>query len=185
MISENHKRSILFMAWQIDPSHSTVGFSVRHMVVSTVHGRFKVFDGSIEIDDANPANSSVEAHAETASIDTTDENRNNHLRSADFFDAEKYPTITFKSTKVEPTGDDTYQVTGDLTMHGVTKAVTFTVERSETIKDPYGNQRFGLEAKTKINRRDWGLSWGAVLEAGGAVVSDEVRLNLDLEAISK
>ena len=99
------------MAWQIDPAHSTVGFSVRHMVVSTVHGRFKVFDGTIEIDDANPANSSIEAHAETASIDTSDENRNNHLRSADFFDAEKYPTITFKSTKVEPTGDNTYQVT--------------------------------------------------------------------------
>ncbi len=173
------------MAWQIDPAHSTVGFSVRHMVVSTVHGRFKVFDGTIEIDDANPANSSIEAHAETASIDTSDENRNNHLRSADFFDAEKYPTITFKSTKVEPTGDNTYQVTGDLTMHDVTKPVTFTVERSETIKDPYGFQRFGLEAKTKINRRDWGLTWGPVLEAGGAVVSDEERLNLDLEATSK
>jgi polyisoprenoid-binding protein YceI len=173
------------MAWQIDPAHSTVGFSVRHMVVTTVRGRFQVFDGTIEIDDANPANSSVEAHAQTTSIDTNDQNRDNHLRSADFFEVEKYPTISFKSTKVEPTGSDTYQVTGNLDMHGVTKPVTFTVERSETVKDAYGLQRFGLEAKTKINRKEWNLTWGPLLETGGAVLSDEVRLEFDLAVVYK
>jgi polyisoprenoid-binding protein YceI len=169
------------MAWTIDISHSHVGFNVRHMVVSTVRGEFGKFSGTLNFDETNPANSSVEAEVETASISTRDANRDNHLRSADFFDAEKYPTITFKSTSVAKAGDD-YKVTGDLTLHGVTKSVTFTVEYSGIIKDPYGLQRTGFSAKSKINRKDYGLVWNGLLETGGAVVSDEVKLELEFEA---
>ena len=169
------------MAWTIDTIHSHIGFSVRHMVVSTVRGDFGTYSGSVNFDELNPANSSVEAEVEIASINTRDANRDNHLRSADFFDAEKYPKATFKSTSVEKSGDD-YKVTGDLTLHGVTKPVTFTVENSGVIKDPYGLQRTGFSAKAKINRKDYGLTWNNLLETGGAVVSDEVKIELDFEA---
>jgi len=169
------------MAWQIDASHSQIGFSVRHMMVSTVRGRFSTVSGTLNIDEANPANSWVEAEADTASISTNDANRDGHLRSADFFDAEKFPKVTFKSTSVAKDGDN-YKVTGDLTMHGVTKPVTFTVEYSGVIKDPYGLQRAGFEAQAKINRKDFGLGWGGVLETGGAIVSDEVKIILEFEA---
>ena len=169
------------MAWQIDASHSQIGFSVRHMMVSTVRGRFSTVSGTLNIDEANPANSWVEAEADTASISTNDANRDGHLRSADFFDAEKFPKVTFKSTSVAKDGDN-YKVTGDLTMHGVTKPVTFTVEYSGVIKDPYGLQRAGFDAQAKINRKDFGLGWGGVLETGGAIVSDEVKISLEFEA---
>jgi len=169
------------MAWQIDASHSQIGFSVRHMMVSTVRGRFSTVSGTLNIDEANPANSWVEAEADTASISTNDANRDGHLRSADFFDAEKFPKVTFKSTSVAKDGDN-YKVTGDLTMHGVTKPVTFTVEYSGVIKDPYGLQRAGFDAQAKINRKDFGLGWGGVLETGGAIVSDEVKIILEFEA---
>ncbi|BCL81570.1 polyisoprenoid-binding protein [Ktedonobacteria bacterium brp13] len=169
------------MAWQIDAAHSQIGFSVRHMMVSTVRGRFSTVSGTLNIDEANPANSWVEAEADTASISTNDANRDGHLRSADFFDAEKFPKVTFKSTSVAKDGDN-YKVTGDLTMHGVTKPVTFTVEYSGVIKDPYGLQRAGFDAQAKINRKDFGLGWGGVLETGGAIVSDEVKIILEFEA---
>lgn len=169
------------MAWTIDATHSHVGFSVRHMVVSTVRGEFRTFTGTVNFDEANPAASSVEAEVQTASISTHDDNRDNHLRSADFFDAEKYPTITFKSTSVEKAGDD-YKVTGDFTLHGVTRPITFTLEYSGTVKDPYGLQRAGFSAKTKINRKDYGLTWNNLLETGGAIVSDEVKIELEVEA---
>jgi polyisoprenoid-binding protein YceI len=169
------------MAWTIDTVHSHIGFNVRHMVVSTVRGQFSKFSGTLNFDEANPTNSSVEAVVETASINTHDANRDNHLRSADFFDTEKYPTTTFKSTSIEKSGDD-YKVTGDLTLHGVTRPITFAVEYSGVIKDPYGLQRAGFSAKSKINRKDYGLTWNNLLETGGAVVSDEVKLELDFEA---
>lgn len=169
------------MSWTIDASHSHIGFSVRHMVVSTVRGQFNAVRGTLNLDETNPAASRVEAEVDAATIDTHDANRDGHLRSADFFDVEQFPTITFKSTKVE-NNDGDYKVTGDLTMHGVTKSVTFAVEYSGFVRDPYGLDRAGFSAQTKINRKDFGLGWGGLLETGGAIVSDEVKLNLEFEA---
>lgn len=173
------------MAWNIDATHSHVTFAVRHMMVSTVKGRFSMLSGTLNIDDANPDKSWVDAEVDTASIDTGDPNRDNHLRAPDFFDVEKYPRMTFKSTKIEPAGNNEYKVTGDLTLHGVTKPVVLNVEYSGQIKDPYGFQRAGFNAKTKISRKEWGLTWHTLLETGGAVVGDEVKIELDVEAIAK
>ncbi len=173
------------MVWNIDATHSHVTFAIRHMVVSTVKGRFNVLSGTLEIDTANPANSWVQAEIDVASIDTGDPNRDNHLRAPDFFDVEKYPKMTFNSTKVEPTGDNEYKVTGDLTLHGVTRPVVFNVEYSGEVNDPYGFRRAGFNAKAKINRKEWGLTWHALLEAGGAMVGDEVKIEIDLEAVTK
>jgi polyisoprenoid-binding protein YceI len=173
------------MAWAIDPAHSQVTFSVKHMVIATVKGHFKVISGSLNIDEANSANSWVEATAETASIDTRDAGRDGHLRSPDFFDAEKYPTISFKSTKVEPAGGNEYKVTGDLSLHGVTKPVVFNVEFNGTDKDPWGNQRAGISATTKINRKDFGLNWSQTLESGGLLVGDDVKIEVDLSTVQQ
>jgi polyisoprenoid-binding protein YceI len=173
------------MTWNIDASHSHATFAVRHMVISTVKGKFNVLRGTLNLDRANLANSWIEAEVDAASIDTGEANRDNHLRSPDFFDAEKYPTITFKSTKVEPAGNNEYKVTGDLTMHGVTKPVVFSVESSDEIKDPMGFRRVGLSAKSKISRKEWGLTWHQLLETGGAVVSDEIKLEIDVAAVTK
>ena len=173
------------MAWAIDPAHSQVTFSVKHMVIATVKGQFKVIAGSLNIDEANPANSWVEATAETASIDTRDAGRDGHLRSPDFFDADKYPTISFKSTKVEPVGGNEYKVTGDLSLHGVTKPVVFNAEFNGTDKDPWGNLRAGLSATTKINRKDFGLNWSQTLESGGLLVGDDVKVEIDLSTIQQ
>lgn len=173
------------MAWEIDPSHSQVTFSIRHMMVSTVKGQFKVLSGHLHIDEQNPANSSVDAQVATASIDTRDERRDGHLQSPDFFDAAQYPTINFKSTKVEPLGNNEYSVTGDLSMHGVTKPVTFKAEYAGQGKSPYGHQVAGLSATTKINRKDWGLTWNQGLESGGILVGEEVKVEIDLETAYK
>ncbi len=171
------------MSWKIDPVHSEVTFSVRHAMVTTVRGHFKVISGILEIDEAHPENSMVDAQAETASVETRDANRDAHLRSADFFESEKYPIITFKSTSVEPQGDAKYRVLGDLTMHGVTKAVVFDAEYSGQAKDAYGAQRAGLEAEATINRKDFGLSWNVGLEAGGVLVSEKVKIAINLAAV--
>lgn len=173
------------MAWEIDPSHSEAMFSVRHAMISTVRGHFNVVSGHLHIDEQNPANSWVDAQADAASIDTRDERRDGHLRSPDFFDAQNYPTISFKSTKVESAGGNEYNVAGDLTMHGVTKPVVFKAEYNGQGKDAYGMHRVGLSAKTKINREDWGLTWNAALEAGGVLVSKDVTIEIDLSAINK
>jgi polyisoprenoid-binding protein YceI len=171
-------------AWTIDTPHSQVGFSVRHMVVTTVRGQFNTFAGTINYDEANPLNSSVEAEVDAASITTHDERRDGHLRTADFFEIEQFPKITFKSTSIAKSGSD-YKVTGDFTMRGVTKSITFTVEPTGIVKDAYGLQRAGFTATGKINRRDFGIAWGGLIEAGGAVVSDEVKLELDLAAVQQ
>ena len=171
------------MAWVVDASHSQATFSVRHMMISTVKGQFKVLSGKLNIDEQNPANSWIEAQVETASIDTRDEKRDAHLRSGDFFDAEKYPVITFKSSRVEHVGGSEYKVTGDLTMHGVTKPVAFIAEYFGQGKDPWGNNKAGLSAKAKINRKEWGLGWNAALETGGVMVSEDVNIEIDLEAV--
>jgi polyisoprenoid-binding protein YceI len=173
-----------FMTWQVDATHSQAVFGVRHMVVSTVRGHFDIIRGTIEFDEAHPENASIEAEAEVASINTRDKNRDAHLRSPDFFDAEKYPVISFKSTKVERAGDD-YKVTGDFTMHGVTRPVVFDVQYGGTVKDPYGLLRTGFNGRTKINRKDWGLTYGALLETGGAIVGDEVKIEFELEAVKQ
>ena len=173
------------MTWQIDPVHSNATFSVKHAMVATVRGQFKVIGGTLEIDEEHPENSSISAQAETASIDTRDVNRDGHLRSADFFEAEKYPTISFQSTNVQKTGDDTYRVTGILDMHGVQKEITLDAEYAGQGKDPYGNTRAGLSAVGKLNRKDFGLNWNAALEAGGVLVSDAVKFEIDLSAINK
>ncbi len=171
------------MAWQIDNTHSQVTFSVRHMMVTTVKGQFNVLSGKLEIDEQHPENSWVEAEVDAASIDTRDDRRDGHLRSPDFFDAANYPTITFKSTKVEAVGDHEYRVSGDLTIHGVTRQVTFDAEYSGQLKDPYGMQRAGLSAKATINRKDFGLNWNQALESGGVLVGDKVTLEIDLAAV--
>jgi polyisoprenoid-binding protein YceI len=170
------------MAWNIDTTHSQVTFSVKHMMVSTVKGNFNVFGGKLDIDEANPANSWVEAEADVNSINTRDANRDGHLRSGDFFDATTHPTISFKSKKVEAAGENEYRVLGDLTIRGVTKEVLFNAEYSGQVKDPYGNDRAGLNAKTAISRKDFGMTLNPLLESGGAVVSDKVTIEIDLEA---
>lgn len=173
------------MAWQIDATHSQVTFSVKHMMVSTAKGTFNVFSGEVEIDEQHPENSWVVAEVDAASIHTRDARRDGHLRSADFFDTEQYPKITFKSTEVEALGGNEYRVTGNLTMHGVTKEVAFSVEYSGQVRDSFGLQRAGLNAKATINRKDFGLSWNNILESGGVALGDKVTIELDLEAIKQ
>jgi polyisoprenoid-binding protein YceI len=170
--------------YTIDPAHSSIQFSIRHMMVSNVRGAFTGVKGAIVHDAANPANSSIDAEIDVNTINTNDVNRDAHLKTAEFFDVEKYPTMKFVSKKVEKTGDNEYKATGDLTIHGVTKQVVLTVDEvSPEGKDPWGNTRIGASAKGKINRKDFGLTWTAALETGGVLVGDEVKLEFDIEAI--
>ena len=167
--------------WQIDPSHSGVNFSVRHMMVSKVRGRFGSFNGTIAIAD-DVLDSSVEATIEVASVHTNDNTRDEHLRSADFFDVAAYPTITFLSTKLEKVGDD-YRLTGDLTIKGTTRRVTLDLEVGGVGQDPWGNTRIGVTASGSVNRKDFGLTWNAPLETGGVLVGDKINLDLEVEAV--
>ena len=172
------------MNWTIDGSHSLAEFSVKHMMVTTVKGSFQKISGNIVWDEANPAASSVEATIETSSITTRDEKRDGHLVSGDFFEVEKYPTITFKSTKVEAKRADDFKVTGDLTIRGVTKEVTLDVEYNGSGKNPWGMTVAGFTAKTSINRKDFGLNWNVALETGGVLVSDKINVTLEIEAVA-
>ncbi len=171
------------MSWTIDSSHSQVNFSARHMGIMTVRGHFNDIQATIDFNQDDFTASSVEASINAGSLVTNDAKRDEHLRSADFLDVEKYPTITFKSTKIERAEHDRYRMTGDLTIHGVTRPVTLDVVYSGQIKDPWGNARAGFSAETTIRRSDWGISFNAVLETGGLVVSDEVKIALDVEAV--
>ncbi len=173
------------MSWEIDATHSQATFSVKHMMISTVRGHFEVLSGKLHIDEEHPDNSWVEAEVDAASINTRDAKRDGHLRSPDFFDVEKYPKITFKSTKVTPTGNNQYRVTGNLTMHGVTKEETFHADYSGQVKDPYGLQRAAFSVKGKINRKDFGLNWNVALETGGVLVGEDVNIEIDLETVQK
>ena len=173
------------MSWEIDATHSQATFSVKHMMISTVRGHFEVLSGKLHIDEEHPDNSWVEAEVDAASINTRDAKRDGHLRSPDFFDVEKYPKITFKSTKVTPTGNNQYRVTGNLTMHGVTKEETFHADYSGQVKDLYGLQRAAFTVKGKINRKDFGLNWNVGLEAGGVLVGEDVNIEIDLAAVQK
>ena len=166
--------------WAVDTSHSTVGFTVRHMMVSKVRGRFQDFTADIVIGE-DPLQSRVDATVQMASVDTNDESRDNHLRTNDFFDIESFPTMTFRTTSVEPDGDD-FKLNGDLTIRGVTKPVTFDLEVGGVGKDPWGNTKAGFSATTTINRKDFGIEWNAALETGGVIVGDKVTIELDIEA---
>lgn len=170
--------------WKFDKSHSHVGFSVRHMVISNVVGKFTDFDGKAEFDGKNVDQATVEAAIQMTSISTANDKRDEHLRSADFFDIEKFPTMTFKSKKItKPGADGTFSMIGDLTMKGVTKEVTLSGTFNGTIDDPWGNTRAGFTATTKINRQDFGVAWANKLQDGSLVVSDEVKITLEFELV--
>ncbi|MFN3413168.1 MAG: YceI family protein [Thermoanaerobaculum sp.] len=171
--------------WNLDPAHSSVGFSVRHMMVSNVRGEFTKFSVSVTTQGDKPETAQLEVSIDAASIDTRMADRDKHLRSADFLDVEKYPTITFASKKVEPAGNGGFRVAGDLTIKGVTKPVVLLAEVSPVMKDPWGNLRVGVHATTTINRKDFGVSWHKVLDTGELVVGDEVRVILDVELVRK
>jgi polyisoprenoid-binding protein YceI len=169
--------------YQIDSAHSSAQFTVRHMMISNVRGEFTKLSGSIAYDAADPANSSVEATIEAASINTRDAQRDAHLKSADFFDVERFPALTFRATEIG-VRDGEGKVKGDLTIHGVTREAVLHVEGpTPEAKDPWGNLRIGATATAKINRKDFGLTWNAALEAGGVLVGEEVKITIDLEAI--
>jgi polyisoprenoid-binding protein YceI len=170
--------------YKIDKSHSEAVFQVRHLVTK-VRGRFTDFEGTVQLDDERPELSSVNFTIHATSIDTAEKDRDTHLRSADFFDVEKFATITFASTGVAKRGSDTFDVTGNLTIHGVSKPITLPVTHLGTAKDPWGNERVGFEAETSINRKDYGLAWNAALETGGFLVGDEVKVSLSVQAIAQ
>jgi polyisoprenoid-binding protein YceI len=171
--------------WNIDPVHSAIHFSVRHMVVAKTRGRFSKWAGQISFDPRNPAGSSVQVTIEPASIDTGDAQRDGHLRSADFFDVEKFPQATFKSTRVEGNGGDQYRITGDLSIRGVTRPVSFDATFEGAGKDPWGGERAGFSASTSIDRRHFGLEWNKALETGGLLVGEKVDLTLEVEAVKQ
>ncbi len=170
------------MAFSIDKAHSEVGFGVKHMMISTVRGKFTRFDADVQLDPANVEAAKVTAHAEAASIDTGEEKRDGHLRSADFFDAEKYPTLTFTSTSVKRSGED-IEVTGNLKIKDQEHAVTLKGEITGPSKDPWGNVRVGLSLTGEIEREKWGLGWNQALEAGGVLVGKKVKLSIETQLV--
>jgi polyisoprenoid-binding protein YceI len=170
--------------YTLDVAHTRLGFSARHAMVTTVRGAFKDFEGTAHVDTANPANSKVELTIKTDSIDTGVADRDAHLRSADFFEIEQHPEITFSSTDVSRDGDE-WTITGDLTVKGITKPITVEFESTGSARDPFGNLRLGFEGQTTLSRKDWGLTWNAALETGGFLVSDKIKLDFDISAIAK
>jgi polyisoprenoid-binding protein YceI len=172
--------------WDIDPAHTSAQFSIRHMMISNVRGQFSKVSGTVRGEPTDPTHAQVEATIDTTSIDTREPKRDEHLKSPDFFDVAKYPTMTFKSKKIEKTGEARYKVTGDLTLHGVTREVVLDVEGpTPPMKDPRGSLRAGAEATTKIDRKDFGLTWSKTLDGGGVMVGDEVAITIDVEAVKK
>ncbi len=168
--------------WKIDPSHSSVEFSAKHMMISTVRGRMGAINGEIVADESNPANSLVELTVDIAGLTTNETNRDTHLRSGDFFDAESHPEATFKSTSIEPLSEDKFRVTGDLTIRDTTKSITLDVEREGEGVDPWGNVKAAFAATTTLNRKDFGLNWNVALEAGGVLVSEKIKLEITIQA---
>lgn len=169
--------------YQIDPSHSTISFSLKHMMIAKVHGGFEKFRGTFQYDKEHLSNSKVEVSIEADSINTREPQRDTHLKSADFFDVEKYPSLTFESSRFLLEGSD-LKVVGELTIHGVTKSVTLELEvPTDEIKDPWGNFKIGVSGTTKIKRKDFGLTWNAALEAGGVLVGDEISISLDIQLV--
>jgi polyisoprenoid-binding protein YceI len=174
------------ITWKLDPAHSGAEFKVKHMMISNVKGSFTILSGTLIEHTVDASLSSVEASVDISTVNTGDAQRDGHLKSGDFFDVEKYPTMSFRSTSVEKTGEAEYSVTGELTLHGVTSEVTFAVEGpSAPAVDPWGNTRIGLSATTKINRKDFGLNWNATLEAGGILVGETVQISIDAQFIKE
>jgi polyisoprenoid-binding protein YceI len=169
--------------WNIDTAHSGINFSIRHLVVAKVRGRFAKYSGSLELDAQDLTRSVVEATIEAASIDTGTAQRDDHLRSADFFDVAKYPQLRFRSKRIEQVADDRYRVSGELTIRDVTREVSLDVEYGGQAKDPWGNERVGFVAKTTIERKDFGLTWNQALETGGVLVGDRVDIELEVQAV--
>jgi len=172
--------------WQIDPAHTAAQFAVKHLMISTVRGQFKGVTGTVNWEDQDISKSTVDVTIDAKTVDTSEPQRDNDLRSEKFFEVAKYPTITFKSKKVEPISAGKLKVTGDLTIHGVTKEVVLDVEGpTAPIKDPWGNTRVALNATTKVNRQDYGVKWNANMDGGGVVVGDDVNITIDLEMVKK
>jgi polyisoprenoid-binding protein YceI len=172
--------------WQIDPAHAAAGFAVRHLMISTVRGQFKGVNGTVVWDDQDISKSVIDVTIDAKTVDTSEPKRDEDLRSEKFFDTAKYPTMTFKSKKIESVSAGKLKVTGDLTIHGVTKEVVLDVEGpSNPVQDPWGNTRVAASATTKVNRQDYGVKWNANIDGGGVVVGDDVNITIDLEMIKK
>jgi len=165
--------------FKIDPAHSSIGFTVKHMMVTTVRGRFGEFAGTVELPDGDPTQARAEFTIQAASIDTGVAQRDEHLRSADFFDAAQHPELSYRSSEIHALGGDRYRADGELTIRGVTKPISLEIELGERVRDPWGNDRVGLEVRGKLNRKAWGLNWNQALEAGGMLVSEEVKLEIE------
>ncbi len=176
----------LASTWELDPAHSSVQFAVSHLMVSTVRGTFNTFRGTVSFDETDPTKSSVEATIDVASIDTREAKRDEHLKGPDFFDAEKFPVITFKSKSVASTGADKFRVVGDVTIHGVTKEIALEASGSpKPFKDPFGKTRMGGAVRGKLNRKDFGMTWNKSLDSSGVVVGDEITITIDVELVQK
>ena len=173
------------MSWQIDPTHSHAQFTVRHMMISKVRGSFEKFSGTVDFDESEPTNSKVDVTIEVDSINTREEQRDGHLKSPDFFDAATYPAIAFKSTKSEKTSDNRGKLHGDLTIKDVTRPVTLDVEYAGQAKSPWGTTSAGFTGSTKINRKDWGLTWNQALETGGVLVGEDVQIDIEIELVKQ
>jgi polyisoprenoid-binding protein YceI len=171
--------------WDIDPAHTRLGFAARHAMVATVRGGFNVFSGFITIDHANPEKSAAEVDIDATSFATGNEQRDGHVKGADFLDVENHPTIVFRSTGAEAVGDDEYKLHGELIVKGVARPVTLDLEYQGSSPDPFGNTRAGFEGKATINRKDWGLTWNVAIEGGGILVGDKVKIELDVSAIKR
>ena len=184
LVQDKNTNASATATWAIDPAHSEVGFAVKHMMISTVRGRFGAVTGTLSLDEANPAAARIEAAIDVASVDTGAAQRDEHLRSDDFFNAAAYPQITFRSTGVSGSGDD-WKLSGDLTIRDVTRPVVLDVDFLGRGPDAWGGERAGFTAKTKINRRDFGVNWNGVIEAGGVVVSDTVSITLDIQFVKQ
>jgi polyisoprenoid-binding protein YceI len=167
--------------WAIDPTHSEIGFKVKHMMFTNVSGKFLTYDATITTEGDDFENAAIEFSGDIASIDTANADRDAHLKSGDFFDAENHPKLTFTSSSFKKINDEKYEITGDLNIRGVVKTVTFPVEFSGILTDPWGNTKVGLSIEGKINRKDWGLNWNSALETGGVLVGEEVKLNIELQ----
>ena len=173
------------MTWQIDSAHSNIYFTARHMMISKVRGQFETFGGTINFDPENPQNTTVDIQIDVTTVNTKDEQRNGHLKSPDFFDAENFPTATFKSTKVVQESEDEGKLYGELTVRGVTKEVVLDVEYAGIAKSPWGSTSAGFSASTTLNRKDFGLNWNQALETGGVLVGEKIKLEIELELIQQ
>ncbi|MED4600808.1 YceI family protein [Paenibacillus validus] len=168
--------------WNVDPTHSSIDFTIKHMMIAKVKGAFHSFEAQIEADPEDLTSADIQLQVDLSSIDTRNNDRDNHLRSADFFDIEQHPKLTFQSTQITKTGDGEYDVTGNLTLHGVTRSETFSVTFEGAGKDPWGNEKVGFSGQGKLKRSDYGLTYNAVLETGGVLIGDEVKFTIEIEA---